>query len=103
MTTIIMDLDCSQGILDSMVKAIYAREIQIDSRNVEQILLSADYLQASLYTLLLLILCTKCLLSQNGPSAMIWKRVVLATHCTYCFSLIPERDAMTQTEEKKCF
>lgn len=44
--TVTIYFDCSQLILDTLVKAIYARKIDHSANNVKDILSLADFLQA---------------------------------------------------------
>lgn len=44
-TTIMINYDCSQATLDTVVKAIYAREIIVNATNAIEILSLGDYLQ----------------------------------------------------------
>lgn len=45
--TVPINFDCSQDILDILVKAIYARKTDLTADNVKDILMLADFLQAS--------------------------------------------------------
>lgn len=45
--TVPVNFDCSQEILDILVKAIYARKIDLTADNVKDILMLADFLRAS--------------------------------------------------------
>jgi hypothetical protein len=44
-----VDVDCSQSILDEIVKAVYCRQISVGDQNAGAILAASDFLQARLY------------------------------------------------------
>lgn len=48
-TSVRICFDCSQSVLNAVVTAIYAREINVTEDNVINILALADFLQASSY------------------------------------------------------
>ena len=47
-SAILVHFWCCQATLDLLVKSLYAREIQVGQEDVVEILLTADYLQASI-------------------------------------------------------
>lgn len=51
-TTIDIQLDISQAMLDAVAKAIYAKKLLIDPQMVEGLLLLADYLEVAISSLM---------------------------------------------------
>lgn len=45
LTVLDLKLGVKQSLLDSVVNSLYTRKLQVDPRNVESLLLLADYLQ----------------------------------------------------------